>query len=224
MENERIRQRLDAGDLWVNDRMEKVLEVEDLAEEMKHLRSQQRLERTKRCWSTLEKDHEQRVGNNRLKQIERLRPLAKCMMGLDLEKLCMQERISPLMHRNEALMLARQSVAQEDRIQAHHELKAAKEAVRLNDLSYTRKNAEDRAESMWRLANAIPLTATMDSLRPGLLPINPLRPSSAPSATDDKLEDDGDPENEAEPADLGDSEEYASGEVDMPPGEGHLTI
>merc|ERR1711939_589868 len=88
-------------------------------------------------------------------------------MGVDIDALVMAERISPMEHRNMALAHARQTVAQADRREQHHILKAAKEAVMLQDLAVTRKTAEDRAESLWRIENAIPLTATMDSLNRG---------------------------------------------------------
>merc|ERR1712118_480563 len=82
----------------------------------------------------------------------------------------MSDRISPMQHRNMALCNARQSVAQLDRQHHYRTLKAAREANLIQDLEVTRKTAEDRAESLWRIENAIPLTATMDSWRPGMLP------------------------------------------------------
>merc|ERR1712159_968562 len=72
-----------------------------------------------------------------------------------------------MQHRNMALCNARQSVAQLDRQHHYRTLKAAREANLIQDLAVTRKTAEDRAESLWRIENAIPLTATMDSLNRG---------------------------------------------------------
>ena len=75
-----------------------------------------------------------------------------------------------MLHRNEALAHARQSVAQVDRRMMDEKLRAAKEQSRLNDLAITRRTAEDRAEALWRLANQIPLSCTMDKLDPSLVP------------------------------------------------------
>ena len=75
-----------------------------------------------------------------------------------------------MLHRNEALAHARQSIAQVDRRNMDDSLRRAKERSRLNDLAITRRTAEDRAEALWRLANQIPLSCTMDKLDPTLVP------------------------------------------------------
>lgn len=169
MEEERIRQRMIAGDRWVADRMHKITEIEDLDEEMKQMKAKERLMRTYRCWSELDMQRDMMANDNRINQMQRLRPLST--LGVDLQKLCMGERISPMLHRNEALTNARQMVAQQDRQKMDIDLRVSKEQQRLLDLAITRRTAEDRAESQWRIANQIPLSATMDSLRPGMLPI-----------------------------------------------------
>lgn len=148
--------------MWVNERMNKITEEEDLAEELKLLKAKQRLNHMQRNWSVMEQRRQQMVNENRLAQIGRLRPLTS--MGIDVERLVMSERISPLEHRNLALADSRQMVAQRDRQRQAEEIKLAKEQVRLQDLGLTRKTAEDRAESLWRMQNMLPLHATMDSI------------------------------------------------------------
>merc|ERR1711959_698409 len=111
---------------------------------------------------SMEEDRQQMVNQNRYTQISRLRPLTS--MGIDVQKLVMSDRISPLEHRNLALADSRQIVAQRDRKRQHEELKIARESQRLQDLALTRKTAEDRAESLWRMQNMLPLHATMDSI------------------------------------------------------------
>merc|ERR1712166_1660789 len=134
---------------------------------MKQLKAKERLIRSTRCWSQLEIERQKMVNENRINQMERLRPLST--MGVDVEMLCTAERISPMLHRNEALANARHFVAQKDRQQFGIEHRVSKEQSRLLDLAITRRTAEDRAESMWRISNQIPLSATMDSLKPEMM-------------------------------------------------------
>ena len=117
MENERIRHRMESGDRWVAERMTKVIDMEDLAEEMKHLKAEERLNRMHRLWGKIEAEHQKHVNENRRLQCQRLQPLKS--IGVDVEKLVMSQRISPMLHRNEALAHQRQSVAQKDR-RSHH--------------------------------------------------------------------------------------------------------
>ena len=180
MENERIRHRMRSGDTWVAERMTKITDLEDLAEEMKHLKAEERLERMHRQWARIEKEHQKHVNANRKAQAQRLQPLKS--IGVDVDKLVYSERISPMLHRNEALAHARQAVAQADRRKMNYDLAMAVERQRLADLSVTRRTAEDRAEAIWRLSNQIPLTATMDQLEPGMLPWFEGRPQTGDSA------------------------------------------
>ena len=71
--------------------------------------------------------------------------------------------------------------------QAELELRVAREQQRLVDLSFTRRTAEDRAESMWRIANQIPLVSSPPHEPPTRAPhmcpcfsLDPLVPPSAP--------------------------------------------
>jgi len=167
MEQERVNHRLQEGDRWVEARMQRISEIEDLAEEMKQLKAHERLQRMHRQWGRLEAEQQSRVNANRQAQLERLRPLTA--MGVDLEKLVMSERISPMLARNEALAARRQTVAQRDRHRAHTELKLAKEQARFADLSITRKTAEDRAERLWHLEMAgTTSAAAMAATHPGV--------------------------------------------------------
>jgi len=115
MENERIRHRMQSGDNWVAERMTKITDLEDLHDEMKHLKADERLHRMHRLWGKIEATHQDKVNENRRLQCARLQPLKS--IGVDVEKLVMSQRISPMLHRNEALAHQRQSVAQKDRRQ-----------------------------------------------------------------------------------------------------------
>merc|ERR1711871_1352786 len=110
-------------------------------------------------------------------------------------------------------------VAQRDRRRQAEEIKLAKEQVRLQDLGLTRKTAEDRAESLWRMQNMLPLHATMDSITADMMAKQ--FPGDAAETDAQYYADNMAQDNEAPMHNMTDDKEMT---LELEQGQGHMTV
>jgi len=147
LEEERVHQRAQAGDKWVERRMCHTSDLQKMASEIKLENAQLRQQQMKHRWDKMEQERLVRQQNNRVVMLDRLRPLTA--LGTDVAALITTSLPSPMEQRMAAIADIHAIRSRKQRSDMHVALARSKEKQQLTDLSCTRTTAENRAEQHW---------------------------------------------------------------------------
>merc|ERR1711865_754085 len=143
LEDERVHQRAQAGDKWVERRMCHTSDLQKMASEIKLENAQLRQQQMKHRWDKMEQERLVRQQNNRVVMLDRLRPLTA--LGTDVAALITTSLPSPMEQRMAAIADIHAIRSRKQRSDMHVALARSKEKQQLTDLSCTRTTAENRA-------------------------------------------------------------------------------
>jgi len=147
LEEERVSQRAQAGDKWIERRMCHTADLQKMASEIKLENAQLRQQQMKRRWDKMEEERLVRQQNNRVVMLERLRPLSA--LGTDVAALLTTTLPSPMEQRMGAIADIHAVRSRKQRSDMHVALARSKEKQQLSDLGCTRTTAENKAEQHW---------------------------------------------------------------------------